>query len=343
SAASALVALDELGRVRDLSPNAVALLGPQRTRQVQREGLKNLTLPEGLFAQWEPVAKARTSVQRPKSLLNSQISPLDPRQTELLRKAEQLIAGHQPILIQGAAGVGKSTFAKALAGARHVEFQSVLLIDGTADPNQTLHRLRDLDPTEECTLILDNLADMTSALQLKLLGIVDSSPVLTLAVTGTPLADLIAQNTLRPDLAHRLSGSQLTLPALHDAPGLRDIIKTLFDVLARAAGRPELYLTEGALATLTSHHWPGNLHEMKASLRHAILMAKDQVTHTDLPDPLRAQAAEHDLAARSQHEAARIIAALQHNNGNVAETARYLGLSRATLYRKIQISKIREK
>lgn len=60
-----------------------------------------------------------------------------------------------------------------------------------------------------------------------------------------------------------------------------------------------------------------------------------------LPAEIVEQIARKDLTARSQSEAARIEAALRHNGGNVSLTARYLGVSRATLYRKIQIGKAR--
>lgn len=345
SAATGLLALDDVGRIVDLSRNAPALLGPQRERICGAAVLSERALPEGVTARWEPVARRGAPVAGLRAVvpLAAQNMPLDPRQTEVLRQAVRLFSGHQPILIQGAAGVGKSTFAQALARAGQTGRQPVFLIDGADDPDQITARIRAINPAEESALILDNLADLPAAPQLALLALLDAAPVMTIAVSATTLAELIATGRLRADLAHRLSGSHFSLPDLRDAPALPQIIVTLFNRLAEANGRAGLCLTDSALAALTSHHWPGNLHELNAALRHAILMAGDQVDLADLPDGLRAQAAGHDLAARSQRQAARIGAALQHHGGNVAETARYLGMSRATLYRKIQISKIRQK
>ncbi|MDZ4394795.1 helix-turn-helix domain-containing protein, partial [Cypionkella sp.] len=84
------------------------------------------------------------------------------------------------------------------------------------------------------------------------------------------------------------------------------------------------------------------LRELRNALRHAVILAQDQVELADLPASFADAAGLHDLQARSQAEAARIEAALRHHGGNVAETARYLGMSRATLYRKIQISQVRK-
>jgi transcriptional regulator of acetoin/glycerol metabolism len=61
-----------------------------------------------------------------------------------------------------------------------------------------------------------------------------------------------------------------------------------------------------------------------------------------LPVDVVSEIARKDLTARSQSEASRIEAALRYNGGNVSSTARYLGISRATLYRKIQIQKSRK-
>jgi transcriptional regulator of acetoin/glycerol metabolism len=63
---------------------------------------------------------------------------------------------------------------------------------------------------------------------------------------------------------------------------------------------------------------------------------------THLPANIVSEIARKDLVARSQAEASRIEAALRFNGGNVSLTAKHLGLSRATLYRKIQIEKVRK-
>ena len=81
---------------------------------------------------------------------------------------------------------------------------------------------------------------------------------------------------------------------------------------------------------------------MRNTLRHAVALADGkQVGLEHLPENIVDKIARKDLTARSQSEASKIEAALRYNRGNVSLTARYLGVSRATLYRKIQIQKAR--
>ncbi len=101
-------------------------------------------------------------------------------------------------------------------------------------------------------------------------------------------------------------------------------------------------MDEDTRLLLTHYHWPGNLRELRNTLRHAVALADGkQVGLEHLPENIVDKIARKDLTARSQSEASKIEAALRYNRGNVSLTARYLGVSRATLYRKIQIQKAR--
>jgi transcriptional regulator of acetoin/glycerol metabolism len=102
-------------------------------------------------------------------------------------------------------------------------------------------------------------------------------------------------------------------------------------------------LDEKARLVLANYHWPGNLRELRYALRHAAALADGNSIELDhLPTNIVSEIARKDLTARSQAEVSRIEAALRYNGGNVSRTAKHLGVSRATLYRKIQIQKTRE-
>jgi len=75
---------------------------------------------------------------------------------------------------------------------------------------------------------------------------------------------------------------------------------------------------------------------LRSVMRHAIILARQAVRTTDLPEQL-AGLSDRDITANSIFEATRIQSALQYNAGKIAHTARYLGMSRATLYRKIKL------
>jgi transcriptional regulator of acetoin/glycerol metabolism len=122
------------------------------------------------------------------------------------------------------------------------------------------------------------------------------------------------------------------------------VINDLFGIESRNSGRTALRLSEEARLVMLNYHWPGNLRELRNAIRHAVVLAEaDTIDLEHLPEDMVSEIARTDLTARSQSQASRIEAALRHNGGNVSLTARYLGVSRATLYRKIQIQKSREK
>jgi transcriptional regulator of acetoin/glycerol metabolism len=125
---------------------------------------------------------------------------------------------------------------------------------------------------------------------------------------------------------------------------LDELISDLLKIESRELGRAEVRLSDEARLVMLNYHWPGNVREMRNAIRHSVVLAEGKVVDLEhLPEDMVSQLAKTDLTARSKSQASRIEAALRHNGGNVSLTARYLGVSRATLYRKIQIQNSREK
>lgn len=107
-------------------------------------------------------------------------------------------------------------------------------------------------------------------------------------------------------------------------------------------GKPAVELDNEARLVLVNYHWPGNLRELRSALHHATALVDGKTVRMDhLPDDIVEAITRKDLTARPPSEASKIEAALRYNSGNVSLTARYPGVSRATLYRKIQIRKAR--
>jgi len=163
-----------------------------------------------------------------------------------------------------------------------------------------------------------------------------------IVISTRDLDQLVRDGKMRVDLMHRLKGGQVALAPLRAAPDLEAMIMDLFRIERDALGRPEVELDQDARLVLTHYHWPGNLRELRNTLRHAVALADGKLIGLEhLPDDIVDEIARKDLTARSQSDASKIEAALRYNSGNVSLTARYLGVSRATLYRKIQIQNAR--
>jgi transcriptional regulator of acetoin/glycerol metabolism len=165
-----------------------------------------------------------------------------------------------------------------------------------------------------------------------------------IALTDSDFDHLAKSGKLRGSLLHRLKGGTVFLPPLRNHPDLAGVINDFLKIESREFGQRELRLSEEAQLVMLNYHWPGNLRELRNAIRHAVVLADaDSIDLEHLPEDMVSEIARTDLTARSQSQTSRIEAALRHNGGNVSLTARYLGVSRATLYRKIHIQKSREK
>jgi sigma-54 dependent transcriptional regulator, acetoin dehydrogenase operon transcriptional activator AcoR len=136
--------------------------------------------------------------------------------------------------------------------------------------------------------------------------------------------------SFRSDLYYRLRGMEIRLPALRERTDRKDVIAQIADEEA-----PHCRIAADAWAQLMAYPFPGNMRQLRHVLRLAGATAEDAViteADLDLP-PFGARGAEADHTTR---ERTAIVDALRANDGRVTNAARALGLSRATLYRKIK-------
>jgi transcriptional regulator of acetoin/glycerol metabolism len=142
------------------------------------------------------------------------------------------------------------------------------------------------------------------------------------------------EGAFRADLYFRLRGMEVKLPALRDRADKADIIR---DVAREEA--PNCRLSPEAWSLLLDYPFPGNMRQLRHVLRLAGCTAEDGLiadADLDLP-PFGGGVEEPDLLSA---ERTAIVEALRKHGGRVAEAARALKLSRATLYRKIKLLKI---
>jgi sigma-54 dependent transcriptional regulator, acetoin dehydrogenase operon transcriptional activator AcoR len=277
-------------------------------------------------------------------------SRLDPMTSMVLDRAKKLLEAGLPFVITGESGTGKSTFAR-IAARRAFGDQSIIIeVDCAAHSGQVITQavaeLNGVGATG--AIILDRLSELNESDQATLLDVLENNLHLAtnrvglITLTAVNLEHMVRDGTMRSDLFHRLNGATIELPSLRTNPDLNGAIKDLLKLELISLGKPGLTLSEQARLVLENYHWPGNTRELRHALRHAVALADGKTIELDhLPAEMVSELACKDLTARSQAEASRIEAALRFNGGNVSTTARHLGVSRATLYRKIQIQKLR--
>ena len=159
--------------------------------------------------------------------------------------------------------------------------------------------------------------------------------------THCELETLIGDGRFRSDLYYRISHHSVHIPALRDQGDLPALVQTLWARMGD--GRR---LSVDALMALSSYDWPGNLRQLVACLRTVVALSEpDTVIGTSaLPAylrgiPARAVAAAATPIAADEHLDAQTLAAMRAAvdacHGNIALAARKLGISRSTLYRRL--------
>jgi two-component system response regulator HydG len=206
------------------------------------------------------------------------------------------------------------------------------------------------------TLLLDEIGDVSPGMQVKLLRVLQEREirrvgenknrpidVRVLAATNRDLAHGVADDTLRQDLYYRLKVVELHVPSLRDR---REDILPLARLLLRDAAlrmaRKISGLTPAAADQLLRYTWPGNVRELENAMERAVALARgNRVDLDDLPEEVR-QAFPKPVASQgavqplNEVEKEYILAVLELNNGNQAQTAKQLGIGSATLYRKLK-------
>ena len=214
------------------------------------------------------------------------------------------------------------------------------------------------------TLFLDEIGDMPLALQTRLLRVLAEGEVVALGAsepekvdlnvicaTHRDLAAMVRSGQFREDLFYRLNAAVFRLPPLRERSDRRDVIRQVLDEEMATAGR-QLQLPELALERLAAYPWPGNIRELRNALRFAVAVCDgDVLGEAHFPEsvtlspaigscPLQSAPLAQAMAPASQpgtdDERERMLQVLRHCHWNISAAAERIGVSRSTLYRRMQ-------
>ncbi len=210
------------------------------------------------------------------------------------------------------------------------------------------------------TLFLDEIAELSPSAQAALLRVLEEGEIVRVgsahsrpvdvrivAATNRPIEQALSDGTFRHDLYHRLNVLPIELPPLRDRP--EDIVPLMTEFLraaARSLGRSEPVMTPDAIAALRAYPWPGNVREIKNLMRRLAAISRGMIGVADLPASVRrGRSAALNAAAQPAAQEARSSpldaedAALMRavaGSRTMAEAAARLGITRSTLYRRME-------
>jgi two-component system, NtrC family, response regulator len=282
------------------------------------------------------------------------------------RTIEKLAPSNATVLLLGESGTGKEVLARGVhelsprAGKRFVAINCAAIPDTlleselfgyekgafTGAAKQTIGKI---EYANEGTLFLDEIGDLPMPLQSKLLRFLQERvierlggrgeipvDVRVVCATHRDLSAMIREGSFREDLYYRLSEIGVKIPPLRERPGDPVLLARAFlERYTRAQGRNLKGFSSDAIVALELHAWPGNVREMENLIKRAVIMTDGPfITSADLGmEPAHTDAPVLNLRQiRETAERQAISRALAHANGNIAQTAELLGVSRPTLY-----------
>jgi len=276
------------------------------------------------------------------------------------------------VLLLGESGTGKEVVARyihdhsrrtGLFVAVHcAAFSATLLEDELfghergAFTNAVAQRRGRFELADHGTLFLDEIGEIDAATQVKLLRVLETheferlggnetvrSDFRLIAATNRDLKAMVDAGEFREDLYYRLSVVALSLPPLRERRGeIPRLVQTFITGFAKENMKNVTGIAPEALKKLASLPWRGNIRELRNCIEKMVVLASGEILQVEdipqelLTEPVTATAATDNPLDISAQEKELIRKALDECNGNRAAAARKLGISRRTLYRKLE-------
>ncbi len=214
-------------------------------------------------------------------------------------------------------------------------------------------RVGKLEEADGGTIFLDEVGNISLPMQAKLLTVLQNRTITKVGSNKTKPIDvrlicatnkavykMVAENNFRQDLLYRINTIEIQLPALRDRKEDIPLLADYFlHIYAKKYNRTVTELSSAVIKQLQKHNWPGNVRELQHAMERAVILCQ---TDTLQPENFKGFTLNNDSITTIESlqleevEVLMIKKALSKHNGNITETARELGLTRASLYRRLE-------
>ncbi len=300
---------------------------------------------------------------------------------DVIKLAEQVAPSQASVLIQGESGTGKEAIASLIHSIGTRTNKPFVKISCAALPDTLLEselfgyekgaftgavsqKEGRFEMAHNGTLFLDEIGEITPSVQVKLLRVLQEgeferlggtrvikSNVRIISATNVNLANAIKQKQFREDLFYRLNVITIDIPPLRErVEDIPLLINHFLNIYQKENNKEIDGISEEAQDIMTGYHWPGNVREIKNVVERAIVLTQDRViTQKDLPENISGGRAENRKFAipfgmpLREIEKKIIIETLKRSKGDKEVTARLLGITPRTIYRKMNSLEEEEK
>jgi DNA-binding NtrC family response regulator len=296
-----------------------------------------------------------------------------PKMVEIYKLVARVASVDTTVLIQGETGTGKELVARAIHYASPRSDRPFLVVDCTTLPEALFEsevfghergaftgavaaRRGLLEQAQGGTCLLDEVGDLSTPLQAKLLRVIQERVIRRvggneaipidlriIAATNRDLRKRVEDGAFREDLYFRLNVVVITVPPLRErGQDVPLLARHFLAKYAPASGKPGMGIAPETLARLTAYHWPGNVRELEHAVERAVTLSSSPLLLPEFfPLELRGTAPRGPRlpsAGMTLEEVKRwyVDRVLEETGGNKLQAAELLGIDRRTLYRILE-------
>ena len=204
------------------------------------------------------------------------------------------------------------------------------------------------------TLFLDEIGNLSLPMQTKLLTVIERREVTRvgnnkpipvnvrlICATNIDIHDMVSENTFRQDLLYRINTVEISLPPLRERSGdIPLLVEHFLKIYSKKYKKNVKGISSDALKTLNQYPWPGNVRELQHAIERAIIMSEgNQLAEDDFllsASGKKVGEIELDTYNLEDIEKSIINRVLKQHQGNITQAASDLGLTRTSLYRRME-------
>ena len=303
-----------------------------------------------------------------------------PKMKELLKIVDKIAQSQSTVLVEGESGTGKELIAHRIhrlstwSSFPFIPVHCAALTDTLLTSELFGHekgaftgaheqKQGRFERAHKGTLFLDEMGEISKDTQVKLLRVLQEGEfervggsktigvdVRVVAATNRHLLDEVKKGHFREDLYYRINVIYIKVPPLRERKeDIAPLVHNFIRQFSKANGKKVSGIDKKALELLMAYSWPGNIRELKNIIERMIVLSSESTLGVELvPDDIKSftidSPSEHHLVNQtgslSEVEKELIQKTLASHHGNKSSTAESLGISRRTLYRKLDEYKI---